>query len=283
MAKADANGQTVTQVEAVLFEAAVIVKIRRKDLLKWPDDIEALHQYRISIRVARSLVKFLKPYLEREWCRELLDTLKMLQDPTSRMRELDVLVPTLDEGSEVRALCERAQRDTRAAFIAGLKADESKQAHELVQQGLRSPVWRRRARRGGIDADELAGRIEAQRRLCEDMLSTVDFGDQEAVHDLRKRAKALRYVSREMDAFLPEDAGQVSGRMREVQDKLGEWCDARVNAALLLEICGEQARDLADSFQAQARGIVQELATAQVQATPPAQAEDERSDGASCD
>ena len=96
-------------VEEALFESAVTIKLRKKDLLKWPSDDEHLHQYRISIRVARSLVKFLKPYQQKAQNQQLKDTLKTLQDPTSRMRELDVLVPLL---ADYPALQERVQRES---------------------------------------------------------------------------------------------------------------------------------------------------------------------------
>ena len=77
-------------------------KIRKKDLMKWPDDDEHLHQYRISVRVARSLVKFIKPYQKRLQNQTLKDVLKELQDPTSRMRELDVQVREAERHAALR-------------------------------------------------------------------------------------------------------------------------------------------------------------------------------------
>ena len=44
---------TLTLVQEALFESAVTIKVRKKDLVKWPGDDEHLHQYRISVRVAR--------------------------------------------------------------------------------------------------------------------------------------------------------------------------------------------------------------------------------------
>ena len=74
------------------------------------------------------------------------------------------------------------------------------------------------------------------RRSSQDQDSGCREGRLREVADAEKlqaEDKALRYIARELAACLPEDAGNVSGDMRKMQDKLGEWCDARVNAALM--------------------------------------------------
>lgn len=253
---------TRDQVAEVLFEAACTIKIRKKDLLKWPDDDEHLHQYRISVRVARSLVKFLKPYQQKEQNQQLKDKLKVLQDPTSRMRELDVLVPLLAGAPELQEQVRAVQLATRKTFIESLKTPETQATLADVENALKHIVWKRGVRTDGIDAEALASRITARRDECEKTLAIVDFDDQEAVHDLRKQAKALRYVARELAGCLPEGAADVSGQMRKVQDKLGEWCDARVNAALVAEICGDAGADVSAAFQAEAIAIMEELKAA---------------------
>lgn len=250
---------TREQMAGALFEAGVTIKIRKKDLMKWPDDDEHLHQYRISVRVARSLVKFIKPYQKRLQNQTLKDVLKELQDPTSRMRELDVLVPKLADEPELQAMCREAQLACRAEFMRTLKLPEIQEKLTLVEEQLKHILWKNDVHDNGIDRDALASRVDAHREYCETTLDTVDFDDQEAVHDLRKQAKALRYITRELAACLPEDAGNVSGDMRKMQDKLGEWCDARVNAALITEICGEAGAARAAAFQAEAEAIMQEM------------------------
>lgn len=263
--------QTLENVGKALWEAAVVIKVRKKDLMKWPNDIEMLHQYRISIRVARSLVKFIKPYQKRSQNDQLKAVLKQLQDPTSRMRELDVLVPRLEPGSTVRAMCERAQAQTRADFISGMKTEETQLYLAFVDDALRNIQWKKETARRGIPAEELAARVEAKRAYCEETLANLDFTQQDAVHDLRKQAKALRYVARELGDYLPEGAGQVGARMREVQDKLGDWCDARVNAALVDVICGAEGVAVAQAFQQQAQDILDELKSSQASNNAPDQ------------
>ncbi|MDO4889821.1 MAG: CHAD domain-containing protein [Coriobacteriaceae bacterium] len=257
-----ADTRTLMLVDEALFEAATTIKIRKKDLLKWPDDDEHLHQYRISVRVARSLVKFLKPYQQKQQNLLLKDALKTLQDPTSRMRELDVLVPLLADYPALQERVRTKQLETRESLLMQLRTAEVESLHALVEDGLKHVHWKKPVRINGIDADALTSRITARRDECEKTLATVDFDDQEAVHDLRKQAKALRYVARELACCLPEGAADVSGQMRKVQDKLGEWCDARVNAALITEICGDAGAELSASFRQQAKDIMEELKAA---------------------
>ena len=204
-------------------------------------------------------MKFLKPYMKKEQNQQLKDQLKVLQDPTSRMRELDVLVPLLAETPELQEQVRAVQLETRKAFIQKLKTPETQAILDYVEDNLKHVAWKNGTEKNGIDAEALASRITARRDECEKTLAIVDFDDQEAVHNLRKQAKALRYVARELASCLPEGAADVSGEMHAVQDKLGEWCDARVNAALVAEICGDAGAEVSAAFQAEATAIMEEL------------------------
>ena len=92
-------------------------------------------------------------------------------------------------------------------------------------------------------------------------MARVDYGNQDAVHDVRKQAKALRYATREFADCLPDNAGSTNVRAKAVQDKLGELCDCWNNAQLLVEICGPQAVQVASRFIVRADAIVTELET----------------------
>ena len=262
-----ADVETRRQIEEVLFEAACTIKLRKKDLLKWPDDDEHLHQYRISVRVARSLVKFLKPYQDASQNQRLKANLKALQDPTSRMRELDVLVPLLAGYPELQEQCRQVQLQTRGEFIAQLEQPETAAIHDAVEHDLKHLSWCKAVCEDGIDADKLAERINARKDACEQAITQVDWNNQEAVHDLRKQAKAVRYISRELNPALPCGIEAVSVQMREMQDKLGAWCDARVNAALITEICGAAGAELAAQYQAEAEAMIAEMKSTQTKET----------------
>ena len=253
-----------------------------KELRENPDDAEALHQYRISLRVARSLVKFAKPYMAKKRCKELSERLKELQTPTSRLRELDMLVKHVGraegvsakqpmgyrsatnaalaaEGSDVLRACRAAQAAERAAFMEGFGKKKTRKALARVQELLEDAKWGAAARKRGCRVKPLRKRVCAEQESCEIALREVDARDQAAVHDIRKRAKALRYVTRELAACLPPDSAQTSQDMKAVQDKLGDMLDARNNARLLRQICGERAEQRAAEFDRIADDIAAEL------------------------
>ena len=251
--------KTLAQMEKALAGAGERIEVRTRELLENPDDVEALHRYRISLRVARSLVRFVEPYQRGKANRKLARLLKWLQAPTSRVRELDMLVASLPQGRAVCGACVVEQQRERAAFLKKAKSHKAQKAREQVVRLLQGVQWRSSVEMCGLSREQLAVGVQAELAAFSDGVDRIDFADQEAVHDLRKHAKALRYVSREFADALPQGGQRLSGSMKAVQDKLGELCDARVNARLVREICGEGDEGLAASFLAQADMIVKNL------------------------
>ncbi len=249
----------LVEMERSLDKAGKRLEARMEELLVSPEDPEVLHQFRISIRIARSLVKFVQPYIKRGVGIELMNTLKSLQDPTSRLRELDMLVESLDELSTERALCLDEQRNERDAFNKIIAKSSTQKTIECVVKQLRNIPWRRQIENQGLGEAELAARVQMMREDHEWDMSELDYNDLEAVHDVRKSAKQLRYVTREFSKVLPASAGETTEQAKAVQDKLGELCDCRANARLVVEICGPDAIDTAVRFVMRADEIIREL------------------------
>ena len=107
------------------------------------DDPESLHQYRISLRVMRSLLGFLRPYCKRGILKGEMRAIKKLQDPTSRLRELDMLLaaldPQTDEAGMVRAECS----EEREAFIEQFDSEATQRSLRRVVKRVRELPWRR--------------------------------------------------------------------------------------------------------------------------------------------
>ncbi len=251
--------KTIVCLERALDKAGERIEKRADMLLADPQDPEVLHQYRISIRVARSLVRFAQPYIKRGDCREVLSGLKSLQDPTSRLRELDMLVTSLTpytvEYDACNGLCQQAREDFNITFA---KRSTQKNLHKITKQ-LRELPFRASIEEQGVGEDELSARVQTMREDYEWEMSELDFNDQEAVHDVRKSAKEMRYVTRELSDVFSEDAVHVNEQAKLVQDRLGELCDCRTNARLVVEICGADAVSVAARFIMRADEIVAEL------------------------
>ncbi len=255
------NWDVLASVEDGLAEAAARIERCAAQLLENPDDPESLHQYRISLRVTRSLLEFLKPYCKRGTIKQEMRELKKLQDPTSRLRELDMLSAALDaqtsEAGMVRAECS----EEREAFVERFGSEATQRAIRRIVKRVGELPWRRSVWQRGLEPEELVERVNEMRTAYEVEMARVDYDNQDAVHDVRKQAKALRYVTREFADCLPDNAGSTNVRAKAVQDKLGELCDCWNNAQLLVEICGPQAVQAASRFIVRADAIVTELET----------------------
>ncbi len=251
--------QSIVDVEDVLSDAAARIARCSVKLLENPDDPESLHQYRISLRIARSLLDFLVPYCKSAALKKTMRDIKKLQDPTSRLRELDMLCEALDSQTAEASIVVDACAQLRAGFIERFAAESTQKAITRVVGRIKDVPWRRSVRQSGLDAQELVRRVSQMRTDYELQMAHVSYDDQEAVHDVRKLAKALRHVTREFAQLLPDTAEDTNTRAKAVQDMLGELCDCWNNAQLVIEICGPQAVQVASRFVVRADEIVADL------------------------
>ena len=57
---------------------------------------ESLHQYRVNISMARSVCKEFSAFMEKKRTKILNDTLKVLQQETNEMRDVDVFIACIE-------------------------------------------------------------------------------------------------------------------------------------------------------------------------------------------
>jgi phosphohistidine phosphatase SixA/CHAD domain-containing protein len=251
--------QSLVDLDKGLIKAGENIEQRVEALLAQPDDPETLHQYRISIRVARSLMAFVYPFCKRGALKETMRQLKELQAPTSHLRELDMLADALEEGSPEAQMCEPLRAQERSGFIRELNKRTTRRQLKRVVSQLKDMPWRDSVEACGLDRRELAQCIQQMQTEYERKMNVLDYAEIETVHDVRKQAKALRYVTREFADCLPPEADKTNTEAKAVQDKLGELCDCRTNARLLVEICGPDAVETAARFVLRGNAIVAEL------------------------
>lgn len=244
-------------------------------------DQEFLHDLRVAVRRGRTALKLAREVLPEAPRAALAVELKWLGDETTPARDLDVNIedfPALEAAAVAEEL-----RDDIAPFTA-LLVQRGEAAHRQLGSALRSPRFRR------LMAESLAPLLPgdaagaqpttaelAHRRLDETFGRVMKRGKRidestpdEAVHDLRKRAKELRYTIEFFSGLLPGDeAGPLVKDLKGLQDVLGTFNDTVVQRALLLEAAetlavqgasprtvvalGEMRRELARSGQ-KARG-----------------------------
>ncbi len=209
--------------------------LRRRD----PED---LHDLRVAVRRSRTVVRFgtgILPEAERE---HLRTELGWLGGQTSLARDLDVHLIGLDEMADAVA-------DPGALTpFAVLLGEQREQAHRELEAALSSPrfealvaVWRQAGAGAGAKgaerpvgevADEVLAQAAARVRVRGRALTT-DSPAQD-LHDLRKRAKELRYL---IDMLTGADrrgaASAALPALTKLQTTLGRHQDATAQAQLV--------------------------------------------------
>ena len=262
------NWKTLTKLEDVLCQGAAKVEQNMALFLENPQDIEALHDFRVSIRTLRSELGFLKPYINPIQAKSLQTKLRNLVVKTSRLRELDVLWEVVsahdqpnDELLDAIGKMRRRECDALIADIGRKKA--VKRACKLLDQ-VEHIEWKRHVEEMGLTAEDVMDRFDFIQTKFEAAYLKTDYAQVEQTHDLRKAAKRVRYAAREFGEILGRAAEGVPEAMRDIQDELGALCDARVNCQIIDDMprkkLSKQARAvLSEIRQAQADAIEQIL------------------------
>ena len=223
-------------------------------------DIEFLHDLRVAVRRSRSAVKLLGEVLPADLARHYAAEFKWLGDLTTPTRDLDVHL--LGFGAMTAQLTAASPSDLEPfrAFLVRRRAREFRR----LAAALRGPRfraitddWRKalleirdagaaRRRRREPTAAELALRTtgRAFRRIVAHGAAITADSPPETLHDLRKRAKELRYLL-EFFAPLHEPVAyrKVVGELKSLQDCLGDYQDSQVQR--------EEIHTLADAMLAE--------------------------------
>jgi CHAD domain-containing protein len=247
-------------------------------------DSEFLHDLRVGVRRSRSLERQLRPVFPAGPLAHFRAEFRWIQGVTGPSRDLDVYVFEFD-GFRA-ALPERQRPDLEP--LRDLLVRRRARERDRMVRALRSPrtgklfaewaeflAWLEGAgSMAGPDSGrpiaEVAGvRIaKVYRRMVRDGSEVSDSSPPEALHELRKKSKELRYL---LEFFASLYPGRVIrpmvGTLKALQDTLGRFQDREVQAELVRSL-GEDVRTLDDGAAAlMAMGqLVERLEEQQVEA-----------------
>lgn len=203
-------------------------------------DTEFLHDLRVAVRRTRSVLKLAASVLPAELTHRYRPVFKWLGDLTTPTRDLDVYLlgyPAM--ASKLAAATEpelrpfqdyltRQRSVSRRQLVRGLRSARftelvNRWPHDL-KQAARSPA--RRPAAGKFAARRIAS---AHRSVLSSGAAIGAASPPEALHDLRKRCKELRYLL-EVFASLhdPADQWRAVNELKALQDCLGEFQDTEV-------------------------------------------------------
>ncbi|MDP4026081.1 CHAD domain-containing protein [Methylobacterium sp. NEAU 140] len=252
---------------AQAFQAVVHACLRHmrtnEDILLQGRNADALHQVRVAIRRLRSAFSLFGDLVRDAQGERLRAELKRITEPLGHARNLDVFLATT-----LPAERERHPDEPGLLTLETLLEDRRAQAHDAVQEMLRSDAWRtlvldlvRWTNAGPWLRDNAGDRAEARAEPARDFAARV----------LDKRRRQVKKRGRHLDDLNPEDrhqvriaakklrygaeffAGLYDGKkatrrhaafvkaLSELQDHLGALNDIATADEILHEVTGGQA------------------------------------------
>ena len=229
--------KTLVELEGTLASWADTVAERKQRFLDFPEDIETLHKFRVSIRTLRSLVAFIKPWQDPSQNAQIQTLLKEAVACTSKQRELDVFARQAEKSPDCSPeLVEFCLHEADEEREVVLKTISSKPYTKKLDKALalaKDIAWRPKRNRIGLAANDVRAHFDSMIGALEAEMDCLDLSDAELTHDVRKRAKRARYAAENFQDIVGADAVDIAKNMTAHQDDLGALCDARVNINMI--------------------------------------------------
>jgi len=228
--------------EAVLARTQAIAAANLPGTLE-DIDSEFLHDLRVANRRARSLLRQLASVFPPAPLAHLRDELKWIQAVTSETRDLDVQLLDFADYADREALAPlHAVLETRRAkaFAAMRRSLQTKRAARALD------AWAALRSTPDTDAIEVVAgsRIgKVYRRMVRMGEAIHDDSPHEALHDLRKVGKELRYLLEFFGGLFAEaEVKPMLKALKALQDVLGRFQDFEVQADTLRALTRDVAK-----------------------------------------
>lgn len=220
-------------------------------------DSEFLHDFRVAVRRTRAVLTAARGVLDAGVLDRFRPEFAWLGAATGPTRDLDVYllgVPGLERAlpdgrrhdlKAFRAFLERRQQAAHRTLVEQLDSRRYRQFIQAWSAELEEGADTGGAAEADRPANEVAGRRiwQAHRRLVRRGRAITEDTEPEALHELRKDAKKLRYLLECFGSLWPADeVSPVVRRLKSLQEVLGDYQDSQVQIGSL-EDFGQQMLD----------------------------------------
>lgn len=213
---------------------------------------KGVHRLRTTIRRVETLVNYSEPALNKKQQKALGD-LRALRKRAGKVRDLDIQIGLLgaignrsasgDKRVLLEALKKRRVKQAERLAADVKKVDKEKFSNRLSRITEKSSTKTDKPEQSAQPLEEIRNAIAA----LADEFSSRETMKPSRLHELRIRLKLLRYRTE----LAPEtfEQKELAGKLKSVQDSIGEWHDwemlaesaekqfgDRINCALLVEI-----------------------------------------------
>ena len=204
-------------------------------------DPECLHDFRVAVRKARSLLGKMKGVFAPGVTRRLRSDLGWLGERTGPVRDLDIHLqePGLQEfgPAALRAFLEAARKREHRALCRALRSARGRRIRSTFRSFIeRAPPAQPRAGNALTPVAALSAVhiLKAWRRIVAEGRAIGDDSPADSFHELRKSCKSLRYLLELFRAVhCAKPVGRTIARLKRLQDNLGAYQDLQVRRAML--------------------------------------------------
>ena len=213
-------------------------------------DSEFLHQYRVQLRKARSLVSLFKKDLPEPAFHQLKSSLKELSQHTNLPSDLDVFL--LDHDHYLTMLPEslrpgleqacrhihRLRKRTWQKVITALDSADHRDKMDEINQAMTAPRLQPRGKKLKQRVDHHI--VRQHRHICTSVSTLSTSCSDDAIHQLRIECKKLRYLLELFAELYPRKPLKVLTReLKALQETLGRFNDFTVQHQFLHQLAGE--------------------------------------------
>ena len=221
-------------------------------------DIEFMHDYRVVLRKIRVVLKQFKQYYPHDTCNEYKRFFSKLSQLTNPVRDIDVFLVQLEDYKAVFDASDWQQMQSMRDYLMQSRAvAQGELNEELKSSGYGQTIkqWHEYLKQSTADAGAAGDNETPVSRLADEMLREINqqtlkqgkaltrSSDAEALHDLRKTFKQLRYLMDFFSSLYPMvELRALTQSMADIQDDLGVFNDRHFQKAMVQAFI-EQSED----------------------------------------
>lgn len=230
----DGSGALGPQMNGLFMFCLREIAAAHAAFMKSPDDVEAVHRYRVKVRQFRSIMSFVKPELGKKGYERIQEGARALAGRFTYLRQLDVMAGKLGEGHPalLGILKQEREKEKERVYRELASTDASKLFFEILQWIEKDPF--RKSEQADKPIDSFAEeRVKSWLGRFSKGLKSADSKDAEAIHELRIEGKKLRYIMALLEPMLKQEDRKLIPGLKDMQDRLGLICDLQFDIPLL--------------------------------------------------
>jgi CHAD domain-containing protein len=234
-------GSTIGEVIRAAIAGGVDRWLHHDPGVRLGDDDEDVHQARVATRRLRSDLRTFASLLDPTWLAGVRDELAWAADELGRVRDADVLygrlrrqvgtLPAMDAraGAAVLRKLSAEREVARHDLLAAMDTPRYVALLDRLVQASASVPFGPDAEPGRPAADVLPGLVlRPWRHLAKAVDGLGADPPDDALHEVRKRAKRARYAAEAAVSVVGKDARRLGRAVAAVQEVLGDLQDAVV-------------------------------------------------------